>query len=152
MFTGDRSGEWLYAALRRAGFANQATSVSRDDGLELRSAFVSAAVRCAPPANRPTTDERSRCLPFLERELAVLTELKVVLALGKFAYDALAAPLGLRRRPPFGHGVEVQTADGRLLVCSYHPSQQNTFTGRLTTEMLDSVLHRCHQVADGQVS
>jgi uracil-DNA glycosylase family 4 len=150
IFTGDRSGDWLYAALYRTGFANQPTSVSRDDGLTLVGAYVAAAVRCAPPNNRPTTAERDNCLPFLARELRLLEEVTVVVCLGGFAYDAVALATGLRHRPRFGHGVEAALPDGkRTALCSYHPSQQNTFTGRLTEPMLDAVFARARQLAFG---
>ncbi len=142
MFTGDRSGEWLYRALYRAGYANRAESVSLDDGLRLTGAWITAPVRCAPPANKPTVDERDTCRPFLERELALLDDLQVVVALGQFGYQAVAAILGVRPRPRFGHGVEVATPAGLTIVCSYHVSQQNTFTGRLTEPMLDAVFQR----------
>ncbi len=142
MFTGDRSGDFLYAAMHRAGYANQAESRSRDDGLELADAWVTAPVRCAPPDNKPTPDERDSCRPFLERELALLTRAQVFVVLGSFAYQVLTAILGVRPRPPFGHGVEVAMPDGRTIICSYHVSQQNTFTGRLTPAMLDSVFAR----------
>ena len=142
MFTGDRSGDFLYAALHRCGFASQPESTGLDDGLELTGAWITAPVRCAPPANRPTTAERDACRPFLDRELALLPEARVFLALGGFAYQALASFLGLRPRPPFGHGAEVPLPDGRTLLCSYHVSQQNTFTGKLTPAMLDAVLAR----------
>jgi len=142
MFTGDRSGDFLYAALHRAGYANQPTSEWRDDGLALTDAWITAPVRCAPPANKPTVDERDQCRPFLERELDLLPHAKVFLALGGFAYQALASFLGLRPRPPFAHGLEVPLPDGPTVVCSYHVSQQNTFTGRLTPAMLDDVLAR----------
>jgi uracil-DNA glycosylase family 4 len=147
MFTGDRSGEWLYRALFDAGFANRAVSVGRDDGLELRGAYITAPVRCAPPANKPTVAERDTCRPFLERELALLTEAQVFVVLGLFAYQALSAILGVRPRPSFGHGVEVALGDGRTIVCSYHVSQQNTFTGRLTRPMLDAVFERARALA-----
>jgi uracil-DNA glycosylase family 4 len=138
VFTGDRSADWLYAAMHRAGLANQSRSVAVDDCLELRDAWVTAAVRCAPPANKPDPAERDRCLPFLRRELALLPSARVVVVLGRFAYDVVARELGVRPRPRFGHGVEV--AAGHLtVVCSYHPSQQNTFTGKLTASMLDDV-------------
>lgn len=139
IFTGDRSGDWLFSALHRAGLANQPLSESRDDGLRLRDAWVCSAVRCAPPANRPTTDERDRCLPYLRRELDLLGQLKVVVVLGQFAYDAVGRLLSVRPRPRFGHGVQVQAPGGLHVVCSFHPSQQNTFTGRLTEPMLDAV-------------
>ena len=143
VFTGDRSGDWLFAALHRAGFANQPTSVGRDDGLELTGAWVAAAVRCAPPANRPTVKERDRCVPFLERELALLAQVAVVVALGGFAWDVCCRLEGIRPKPAFGHGAEARSdRSGRTLLGCYHPSQQNTFTGRLTEPMLDAVLAR----------
>jgi len=148
VFTGDRSGDWLYRALWRAGLANQPTSVARDDGLVLRGAYVAAAVRCAPPANKPTPDERAACAPFLARELVLLHRLQVVVCLGAFAYEAAAAHLGVRPRPRFGHGVEVAAPGGLTLVCSFHPSQQNTFTGRLTEPMLDAVFTRAVALAN----
>jgi uracil-DNA glycosylase family 4 len=152
VFTGDRSGDWLFGALHRTGFANQSTSVSCDDGLELHGAYVAAAVRCAPPANKPTPAERDRCLPYLARELALLDRVRVVVALGGFAYDAIARVLALAGtplstpRPRFGHGVEVPTA-GPTVLCSYHPSQQNTFTGKLTVPMLDEIFERARELA-----
>jgi len=136
----------LFAALWRAGFANQPTSVSLSDGLELRDAYVLAAVRCAPPANRPTIEERDNCAPFMRRELELLAEVRVLVALGSFAYQVVAAMLGLRPRPAFGHGVEATLADGRTVLCSYHPSQQNTFTGKLTESMLDDVFSRAREL------
>ena len=148
MFTGDRSGDWLYRAMHRAGFANQPESVSVDDGLELTGALVTSPVKCAPPANKPTPAERDACAPFLTRELA-LVDARVFVVLGGFAYQALAAHLGLRPRPKFGHGVEVSLADGRVVLCSYHVSQQNTFTGKLTEDMLDAVFARARELAIG---
>jgi len=152
MFTGDRSGDWLYAALHRAGLANQASSESAGDGLRLSGAYVTATVRCAPPANRPTPVERDTCLPFLERELALLERCRTILALGSFGWDgALRALRGLgaelpRPRPRFGH--EAVAAVGEwTLVGSYHPSQQNTFTGRLTEAMLDVAIGRALSLA-----
>ena len=145
VFTGDRSGDWLYRALHRAGYANQPTSVARDDGLQLSGAYVVAAVRCAPPANKPTPEERDTCLPYLEREWALLRDVRVVIVLGSFAYQVVAGMVGLRPRPRFGHGVEVELGDGRLLVCSYHPSQQNTFTGTLTEPMFDAIFERARR-------
>jgi uracil-DNA glycosylase family 4 len=146
MFTGDRSGDFLYAALHRTGFANQPTSRERGDGLELRDAWITAPVRCAPPANKPTVDERDACRPFLERELALL-DARVFVPLGGFAYAGLCGILGVRPRPAFAHGVEVGLADGRTIVGSYHVSQQNTFTGKLTEPMLDAVLRRARALA-----
>ncbi len=146
MFTGDRSGDFLYASLFRCGLANQPTSESIDDGLTLRDAFISAAVRCAPPANKPTPDERDACAPFLGREIAHLARVRVVVALGQFGFDAVCRLYRVSPRPRFGHGVEV-VAGGVTVVCSFHPSQQNTFTGRLTPAMLDSVLRRAVELA-----
>ena len=145
VFTGDRSGDWLFRAMHRAGLANQPTSNDREDGLELRDAYVGAAVRCAPPGNKPTVEERDSCVPFLRRELALLSRLKVIVVLGQFAYDVLARELAIRPKPRFGHGAEADASmgDRRLrVVCSYHPSQQNTFTGTLTEEMFDAVFTR----------
>ena len=147
MFTGDRSGEFLYAALWRTGFANQPTSTWRDDGLRLSGAWITAPVRCAPPANRPTPTERDRCRPFLERELALLGDLRVFVPLGQFGYQVLCGVLGVAARPRFGHGVEVALPGGGTIVCSYHVSQQNTFTGRLTPAMFDAVLRRARELA-----
>lgn len=150
MFTGDRSGEWLYRALWRAGLASRAASVGRDDGLVLTDTYITAPVRCAPPQNKPTTDERDRCRPFLERELALLERARVFVVLGQFGYQVLAGVLGVRPRPRFGHGVEVPVGDrARTIVCSYHVSQQNTFTGRLTEPMLDAVFARAKALAAG---
>jgi uracil-DNA glycosylase family 4 len=142
VFTGDRSGDWLYRALYRAGFANQPISVHRDDGLKLEGAYISAAVRCPPPGNSPSIEERDNCLPYLEREIELLSSVRVFVCLGAFAYACLSRELSQSRRPAFGHGVEAPLADGRLIVCSFHPSQQNTFTGRLTEPMLDAVFQR----------
>jgi uracil-DNA glycosylase len=148
LFTGDRSGDFLFAALHRAGFANQPISVSRADGLTLQDAYVSAIVRCAPPANKPLPLEVRRCRPFLARELACLTRLRVVLALGRIAMDGV---LGLLREQgrigahpayTFGHGVRHDLGQGLVLFASYHPSQQNTFTGKLTPAGMDRVLNR----------
>jgi uracil-DNA glycosylase family 4 len=147
VFTGDRSGDWLFAAMWRAGMANQPTSTAADDGLTLFGAYVLAAVRCAPPQNKPTPAERDTCRPFLTRELALLAELRVVVALGQFAYQVMADELGIRPRPRFGHGAEAVAPDGRVVVCSYHPSQQNTFTGKLTVPMIDAVFARARALA-----
>jgi uracil-DNA glycosylase len=152
IFTGDRSGDWLFGALHRTGYANQATSVSADDGLELWDAYVAAVVRCAPPANKPKTEERDRCMPYLVRELVLLERVRVIVVLGKFAYDATARVLASSGsplpspRPPFGHGVEV-ASDRATVVCCYHPSQQNTFTGKLTEPMLDDVFARARALS-----
>jgi uracil-DNA glycosylase family 4 len=148
MFTGDRSGEFLYAALWRAGLASAPVSRSRDDGLRLFGAYITAAVRCAPPANRPTPQERDNCLPFARRELELLAGARVLLCLGAFAWEAalrIVAP-SLRPRPRFAHGAEL--AGAPALLGSYHVSQQNTFTGRLTPEMLDRVLARARELAE----
>lgn len=142
VFTGDRSGDWLYRAMFRAGLANQPDSVAADDGLELTDAWVTAAVKCAPPANKPSTSERDACAPFLQREFAALGSTRVVVCLGGFGYQAAALHFGVRPRPRFGHGVEVPIAGGPTLLCSYHPSQQNTFTKRLTEPMLDDIFTR----------
>ena len=146
MFTGDRSGDFLYAALYRAGYANQPASVGLDDGLVLDGAWITSPVRCAPPANKPTTEERDQCRPFLDRELQLLTAAKVFVVLGAFGYQGLAGYLGLRSRPPFAHGLEVPLDDGRTVLCSYHVSQQNTFTGRLTPAMFDQVMGRAREL------
>jgi uracil-DNA glycosylase len=147
MFTGDRSGDWLFASLHRTGFANQPHSLARGDGLRLTGVFVTAAVRCAPPDNRPIVAERDRCAPYLAAELELLAW-RVVVALGGFAWDAVLRQTGWSgRKPRFGHGTEVELPDGRTLLGSYHVSQQNTFTGRLTEEMLDAVFLRAREIA-----
>ena len=152
MFTGDRSGDFLYASLHRTGFANQATAVHAGDGLELRDCWITAAVRCAPPANKPLTSERESCRPFLERELALLERVRVVVCLGGFAWDVALRTLPVlgatvpRPRPKFGHGAEADLGTVRLLG-TFHPSQQNTFTGRLTPPMLDAVFERARELA-----
>ncbi|HUB36688.1 MAG TPA: uracil-DNA glycosylase [Solirubrobacteraceae bacterium] len=158
MFTGDRSGDFLYAAMWRAGLSNQPTSSSREDGLRLRGAWVSAAVRCAPPANKPTPQERDRCLPWSVRELRLLGRIRAVMCLGAFAWDAalrldgaltagdLAWATRPRPRPRFAHGAEHRGGRLELIGC-YHPSQQNTFTGRLTEPMIDAVLRRAVEIS-----
>jgi uracil-DNA glycosylase len=154
IFTGDRSGDWLFAAMHRAGLANQPTSVSLDDGLRLHGAYVTAVNRCPPPQNRPTTEERDNCLPYLVRELRLLRSARVIVALGSFAWTGsllALSELGTelpRPRPRFGHGAEAEIGGWRLLGC-FHPSQQNTFTGRLTEPMIDAVLSRAVQL--GQI-
>ncbi len=153
IFTGDKSGDFLFAALHRTGFTNQPTSVSADDGLAARDLYIAAVVRCCPPANKPLPEERARCLPYLVRELALLTELRVIVALGHFAWDGIlravgrgAESAGPAGTPTFGHGAEGVLGRYTLLG-SYHPSQQNTFTGRLTPQMLDGVLVRARELA-----
>jgi uracil-DNA glycosylase len=156
MFTGDRSGDFLFAALWRTGFANQPSSRASNDGLQLSDAWITAAVRCAPPANRPAPSERDNCLPWSVRELELLSNVRVVVCLGAFAWDAalrlrqaLVVPAALPRRPRprFGHGAELPGSPYTLIGC-YHPSQQNTFTGRLTEPMIDAVLQRARGLAD----
>jgi uracil-DNA glycosylase family 4 len=155
VFTGDRSGDFLFAALWRTGFANQPQSRRRDDGLELSGAWITAAVRCAPPANRPTPAERDRCLPWSVQEVRLLRDVRVVVCLGAFAWDAalrlseaLAGPgfVRPRPRPRFGHGAELAGERYSMIGC-YHPSQQNTFTGKLTEPMIDAVLERARGMA-----
>jgi uracil-DNA glycosylase len=152
MFTGDRSGDWLYGALHRAGYANRPESTRPDDGLRLRGAYVTAVVRCAPPANRPNPAERDSCLPYLARELSLLEQCRTIVALGGFAWEGTLRALrelGCQLPSPrarFGHGAEVEVGRWTLLGC-YHPSQQNTFTGRLTEPMLDEVLGRATALA-----
>jgi len=152
MFTGDRSGDWLYAALHRSGLANQPEATHADDGLRLRDAYVTAIVRCAPPVNKPTPAERDNCLPYIERELELLENARTIVTLGAFGWDgALRAIRALggdvpSPKPRFGHGAEARAGRWNLLGC-YHPSQQNTFTGRLTEEMLDEVFARAQELA-----
>ncbi|HYT88366.1 MAG TPA: uracil-DNA glycosylase [Gemmataceae bacterium] len=150
VFTGDRSGDWLFAALHRAGFANQPTSTHKGDGLSLKDCYITACVHCAPPANRPTPEERDRCLGYLEAELPLLKKARVLVCLGGFAWDG--ALRGLRAlghepesKPRFGHAAEATVGPYVLLGC-YHPSQQNTFTGRLTEAMIDAVLARAREL------
>lgn len=148
VFTGDKSGDWLYRALHRAGFANQPTSVAADDGLALRDCYIVAVVRCAPPDNKPTPDETLTCRPFLEREIPLLPNLNTFLALGKFAFDNLLESLKIlgvpvpSPRPAFGHGVEYVLPNGATLIGSYHPSQRNTSTKLLTEPMFDAIFSR----------
>lgn len=155
MFTGDASGEWLYRALHRAGFANQARQVDRNDGMQLHDALITAAVRCAPPGNKPTPDERAACLPYLEAELAALRGLRVIVTLGKLADDTvhrIVKSAGSYRSPraAFRHGAETQVAlpnsPDLTILASYHPSRQNTNTGVLTEAMLDAIFHRAREL------
>lgn len=153
MFTGDRSGHFLFASLHRVGLANQPTSTHADDGLRLTGAYLAAVNRCAPPANKPTPDERDRCLPFLRRELELLGHARVIVCLGAWGWDGALRVLstmgvGLSKRPAFGHGAEVTIGGYTLLGC-FHPSQQNTFTGRLTPPMIDTVMRRAVELAAG---
>jgi len=147
MFTGDRSGDFLYAGLHRVGLASQPTAVSRGDGLELFDTWITAPVKCAPPANKPTPAERDACRPWLIEELHLLVNLRVVVALGGFGFDQAARLLGAEGRPKFAHGAEVPLPGGRVLLGCYHVSQQNTFTGRLTPAMLDEVLEGAKRLA-----
>jgi len=147
VFTGDRSADWLWASMWRTGFANQPNSDNVDDGLRLDSAFVTAAVRCAPPANKPLPSERDNCLPYARAELALLEGVRAIVCLGGFAWDAACRVLEVERpRPRFGHGAEHALPDGRTILGCYHPSQQNTFTGRLTEEMIDAVFVRAREL------
>jgi uracil-DNA glycosylase len=145
MFTGDRSGDWLYAALYNHGFANQPNSKDRQDGLKLKQCYITAAVRCAPPGNKPTTAEFARCRPYLVQELKLFINIRVVIVLGKIAFDSFLAAYREnggaipRPRPQFGHGASFVLTNGIKLICSYHPSQQNTFTGKLTRPMFDDI-------------
>jgi uracil-DNA glycosylase family 4 len=153
VFTGDRSGDWLYRALFRAGFANQPTSIHKDDGLRLKDCYITACVRCAPPNNRPTPEERDQCLPFLIDDFRLLRRVRVVVCLGGFAWEGVlrvCRTLGIVPipRPRFGHGVKAAVGVYVLLGC-YHPSQQNTFTGRLTENMLDDVFCRAKTILNG---
>ncbi len=151
IFTGDRSGDFLFASMHRVGLANQPTSVSRDDGLALIGAYVAAVNRCAPPGNKPTPEERDRCLPFLVREIEALRQLRAIVALGAFAWDGVLRALAAagqptpRPRPRFGHGAEATIGPYTLVGC-FHPSQQNTFTGKLTPAMVDAVLRRAAEI------
>ena len=147
IFTGDRSGDWLFGSLYRTGFANQPTSVHRDDGLALRDCYITAPVKCAPPENKPLPEERANCAPWLEQELALLDTLRVVVALGAFAWDVSLRHLGpVRPKPRFGHGAEAPLPGGRTMLGCYHVSQQNTNTGRLTEAMLDGVFRRAREL------
>jgi len=154
IFTGDRSGDWLFASLHRCGLANQPESIGVDDGLRLRDVWITAVNRCAPPANRPTTDERDNCLPYLVEELGLLGRARVIVALGSYGWDGALRALRARGvevprpKPRFGHGAETRVGEIALLGC-FHPSQQNTFTGKLTEEMMDAVFGRARDLAAG---
>jgi uracil-DNA glycosylase len=154
IFTGDRSGDFLFAALHATGFANQPTSTHRDDGLELRDLYVGAVNRCAPPENRPTPQERDNCLPYLSRELAALDHLRVIVALGSFGWDGALTAVAMnghrtRPKPRFGHGAEAVVGPYTFLGC-FHPSQQNTFTGKLSQAMMVAVFERARELAEGR--
>lgn len=154
MFTGDRSGDWLFRALHKAGFANQPNSAHRDDGLKLTDCYITATLRCAPPQNKPAPEEIANCRPFLLREIELLKNVRVILGLGKIGYDnALSAfakvyDLDLSPRPKFGHGVEYAFNPTLTLMGTFHPSQQNTFTGKLTETMFDRIFRRVRELLD----
>jgi uracil-DNA glycosylase family 4 len=147
VFTGDRSGDWLYRALHRFGFANQSHSIDRNDGLELADCYITAVLHCAPPLNKPQPEEVANCKPYLARELELLKQVRVFVALGKIAFDNLWPLISQpqQKRPIFQHGLEVELGSGQTLIASYHPSQQNTFTGKLTEPMFDGVFARARQ-------
>ena len=147
-FTGDRSGDFLFGALHRTGFANTPISRRADDGLRLSGLWISAAVRCAPPKNRPTPTERDACLPYAARELGLLSDARVLVCLGAFAWDAALRLHAVRPKPRFAHGAEHTPSSGTILLGCYHPSQQNTFTGVLTEPMLDAMLLRARELAE----
>jgi len=150
IFTGDRSGDWLFGSLYRTGFANQPESLHCDDGLRLKDMWIGAAVRCAPPANKPLPSERDNCLPYAAEELGLLRRVRVIVALGSFAWDGvLRIHGGVRPRPRFGHLAEADLPGGRIMIGSYHPSQQNTFTGKLTEAMIDAVFSRARENLKG---
>jgi uracil-DNA glycosylase family 4 len=148
VFTGDRSGDWLFASMYRTGFANQPESVSLDDGLRLQDAFIAAAVRCAPPANKPLPSELENCLPYARAELDLMPQVRVILCLGAFAWHAACRLYGVKPRPRFGHGAEHALEGGPVLLGCFHPSQQNTFTGKLTEPMMDAVFLRARELAE----
>ncbi|HEY2814927.1 MAG TPA: uracil-DNA glycosylase [Acidimicrobiales bacterium] len=148
VFTGDRSGDFLFASLYRSGYANQPTSEDRDDGLSLRDCFITAAVKCAPPQNKPLPSERDTCRPYLEREIEMLSQVRVVVALGQFGWDAVCTHFRVRPKPSFGHGAEAPLPEAKTLLGSYHVSQQNTFTRKLTPDMLDDVFRRARRLGE----
>jgi uracil-DNA glycosylase family 4 len=147
VFTGDRSGDWLFASMHRTGFANQPEAFHLLDGLRLEGAYIGAAVRCAPPANKPLPAERDNCLPYAEEELGLLPNVRVIVCLGQFAWDAAARIHAVRPKPKFGHAAEHAVPAGPTMLGSFHPSQQNTFTGRLTEPMMDAVFARARELA-----
>lgn len=148
MFTGDRSGDWLYRALHKFGFANQPVSTSREDGLKLKDCYITASLRCAPPKNKPLPKELLNCRPYLLEELQLLNNTRVIVALGKLAYDAVWSAMkelewtAVKKKALFRHGTVVRLNNTCTLICSYHPSQQNTFTGKLTQKMFDAVFRK----------
>jgi len=152
VFTGDSSGDWLYRALHASGFASQAESIDADDGLVLRDCYVTAAARCAPPDNKPSREELDNCRPYLEAELRMLARIEVVVTLGRIGHEAWLRASGWwgrlapRDRPAFAHGAEGKLPDGKVLLCSYHPSRQNTQTGKLTRPMWDAVFGKARQL------
>lgn len=154
MFTGDKSGDWLFRSLHTTRFASKATATASDDGLELTDLWITSPVRCAPPANKPLPEERDACSDWFDRELEALDRIRVFVCLGQYGYQSLWRHLGARMslprpRPKFGHGLEVALDDGRTVLVSYHVSQHNTFTGRLTEPMLDAVFHRARSLVEG---
>lgn len=152
MFTGDRSGDWLYLTLHKFSFANQPTSTNRNDGLILKNCYITAALRCVPPQNKPTTEEKINCFPYLVQEIDILENIQVVVALGKIGFDAVLNAFkvidgtNFSKRPQFGHGVEVKMNERITLIASYHPSQQNTFTGKLTESMFYAIFKRARDL------
>ena len=154
VFTGDRSGDWLFRALHKAGFANQATSTHKADGLQLCDCWISAACHCAPPDNKPLPEELLNCRPYLLREMALLKNVRVLLGLGKIGFDTVfdaarkANWTDLKARPKFGHGAEVRLSENKVLLATFHPSQQNTFTGKLTEPMFDAIFARVREIMD----
>lgn len=155
MFTGDRSGDWLYRTLYRFGFTNQPTSVSRDDGLKLNDCYITASLRCAPPRNKPLPEELTNCQPYLLKEIELLSNVRVIVALGRVAFDTACRAyrsLGLttlRGTPPFTHGTLVRLNEHLTLIASYHPSQQNTFTGKLTETMFNRIFEKARALLEG---
>lgn len=152
VFTGDRSGDALFVALHKAGYASSPVSRHKDDGLELHGAYITASVRCAPPANKPLPEERLNCSEYIESEIRLLSNVRVFVALGAYGYETLCRLLDFRPHPAFGHMVEARLPDGLVILCSYHPSQQNMFTGKLTQDMLNAVFVRARELAGNAVN